>query len=311
MSLVVLEGLDGSGKGTQAKLLAQALVRQGVPLRPVTFPDYSSPSSSLVKMYLNGEFGSAPEDVNAYAASAFYAVDRFASFRKDWGEDYRQGKLILCDRYATSNMVYQMGKAPREEWDRYLAWVEDFEYQKLGIPRPDLVLYLDMPIEVSQKLLLERYHGDSGKKDIHESHLGFLRACRESARYAGQRLGWREIPCAKEGEPLPVEEIHRAVLAAVEPLLAPRWRTQFRVAVAGQARLDFTLADKGTGIRQLCAALDVPQSDVMAFGDNYNDLPMLEAVGHPILMEGALAELLSRFSNRCSRAEHILASLPF
>ena len=99
--------------------------------------------------------------------------------------------------------------------------------------------------------------------------------------------------------------------AAVEPLLAPRWRTQFRVAVAGQARLDFTLADKGTGIRQLCAALDVPQSDVMAFGDNYNDLPMLEAVGHPILMEGALAELLSRFSNRCSRAEHILASLPF
>ena len=157
--------------------------------------------------------------MNAYAASAFYAVDRFASFRKDWGEDYRQGKLILCDRYATSNMVYQMGKVPREEWDRYLAWVEDFEYQKLGIPRPDLVLYLDMPIEVSQKLLLERYHGDSGKKDIHESHLGFLRACRESARYAGQRLGWREIPCAKEGEPLPVEEIHQAVLAAVEPLL--------------------------------------------------------------------------------------------
>ena len=205
MSLVVLEGLDGSGKGTQAKLLAQALAGRGVPLRPVTFPDYSSPSSSLVKMYLNGEFGSAPEDVNAYAASAFYAVDRFASFRKDWGEDYRQGKLILCDRYATSNMVYQMGKVPREEWDRYLAWVEDFEYQKLGIPRPDLVLYLDMPIEVSQKLLLERYHGDSGKKDIHESHLGFLRACRESARYAGQRLGWREI--------------HRAVLAAVEPLL--------------------------------------------------------------------------------------------
>ena len=116
-------------------------------------------------------------------------------------------------------MVYQMGKAPREEWDRYLAWVEDFEYQKLGIPRPDLVLYLDMPIEVSQKLLLERYHGDSGKKDIHESHLDFLRACRESARYAGQRLGWREIPCAKEEEPLPVEEIHQAVLAAVEPLL--------------------------------------------------------------------------------------------
>ncbi|MFR5134823.1 MAG: dTMP kinase [Acutalibacter sp.] len=219
MSLVVLEGLDGSGKGTQAKLLAEALVCRGVPLRPVTFPDYSSPSSSLVKMYLNGEFGAEPEDVNAYAASAFYAVDRFASFRKGWGGDYRQGKLILCDRYATSNMVYQMGKLPRAEWDGYLAWVEDFEYQKLGIPRPDLVLYLDMPIEVSQKLLLQRYQGDSGKKDIHESHLAFLRSCGECARYAGKRLGWKVVPCAKGGEPLPVEEIHRAVLAAVEPLL--------------------------------------------------------------------------------------------
>ena len=219
MSLVVLEGLDGSGKGTQAKLLAEALVCRGVPLRPVTFPDYSSPSSSLVKMYLHGEFGAEPEDVNAYAASAFYAVDRFASFRKGWGGDYRQGKLILCDRYATSNMVYQMGKLPRAEWDGYLAWVEDFEYQKLGIPRPDLVLYLDMPIEVSQKLLLQRYQGDSGKKDIHESHLAFLRSCGECARYAGQRLGWKVVSCAKGGEPLPVEEIHRAVLAAVEPLL--------------------------------------------------------------------------------------------
>ena len=200
MSLVVLEGLDGSGKGTQAKLLAQALAGRGVPLRPVTFPDYSSPSSSLVKMYLNGEFGSAPEDVNAYAASAFYAVDRYASFlrfwSKDWGEDYRQGKLILCDRYATSNMVYQMGKAPREEWDRYLAWVEDFEYQKLGIPRPDLVLYLDMPIEVSQKLLLERYHGDSGKKDIHESHLDFLPATPGSAWAGGKSPAPKtESPC--------------------------------------------------------------------------------------------------------------------
>ncbi len=219
MSLVVLEGLDGSGKGTQAKLLAEALVCRGVPLRPVTFPDYSSPSSSLVKMYLNGEFGAQPEDVNAYAASAFYAVDRFASFRKGWGGDYRQGKLILCDRYATSNMVYQMGKLPRAEWDGYLAWVEDFEYQKLGIPRPDLVLYLDMPIGVSQKLLLRRYQGDSGKKDIHESHLAFLRSCGECARYAGKRLGWKVVSCAKGGEPLPVEEIHRAVLAAVEPLL--------------------------------------------------------------------------------------------
>ena len=217
--LIVFEGTDGSGKTTQVQLLSQRLTREGVDFRIIDFPRYGNPFAEPAKLYLEGALGKKAGDVNAYAASAFYAVDRFASFRKDWGEDYRQGKLILCDRYATSNMVYQMGKVPREEWDRYLAWVEDFEYQKLGIPRPDLVLYLDMPIEVSQKLLLERYHGDSGKKDIHESHLDFLRACRESARYAGQRLGWREIPCAKDGEPLPVEEIHRAVLAAVSPLL--------------------------------------------------------------------------------------------
>lgn len=219
MSLIVLEGLDGSGKGTQTALLAQALVKRGYPLRQVTFPDYNSPSSALVRMYLDGEFGSDPGDVNAYAASAFYAVDRFASFRRDWKADYDRGSVILCDRYVTSNMVYQMGKAPREEWDQYLAWTEDFEYGKLGLPKPDLVLFLDMPVEVSQKLLLQRYHGDSGKKDIHESHLEFLRSCGECARYAGERLHWKVIPCAKEGEPLPVEEIHQAVLHQVEAVL--------------------------------------------------------------------------------------------
>ena len=181
MSLIVLEGLDGSGKGTQTALLAEALVKQGRSLRQITFPDYDSPSSALVRMYLNGEFGTDPEDVNPYAASAFYAVDRFASFRKDWKKDYDQGSVILCDRYATSNMVYQMGKSPRKEWDRYLEWVEDFEYGKLGLPRPDLVLYLDMPVEVSQKLLLQRYHGDSGKKRYPLKPLGvpaFLRGMR-------------------------------------------------------------------------------------------------------------------------------------
>lgn len=220
MSLIVLEGLDGSGKGTQTALLAEALVKQGHALRQVTFPDYDSPSSALVQMYLKGEFGSNPEDVNAYAASAFYAVDRFASFRRDWKTDYDRGSVILCDRYTTSNMVYQMGKVPREEWDQYLCWMEDFEYGKLGLPRPDRVLYLDMPVEVSQKLLLQRYHGDSGKKDIHESHLEFLRSCGECARYAGEKLHWKVIPCSKEEEPLPVEEIHQAVLEAVMAALS-------------------------------------------------------------------------------------------
>lgn len=216
MSLIVLEGLDGSGKGTQTQLLLEALsAGSGGNVRKITFPDYESPSSALVKMYLGGEFGKDPEDVNAFAASTFYAVDRFASFRKDWQRDYDEGKTILCDRYVTSNFIYQMGKLPRTRWEEYLRWVEDLEYEKLGLPRPDQVIYLDMPVEISQRLMSGRYHGDEGKKDIHESHLEFLRQAGECARFAGERLGWSMISCARDGEPRPVEEIHREVLALV------------------------------------------------------------------------------------------------
>lgn len=212
MSLIVIEGLDGSGKGTQSQLLLEALSAGRNKVKKVTFPDYSSPSSTLVKMYLGGEFGSEPEDVNAYAASAFYAVDRFASFKKEWKSDYESGTLILADRYVTSNFIYQMGKLPNSEWADYLDWVEDFEYQKLGLPRPDRVIFLDMPIDVSQKLLSQRYKGDEGKKDIHENHLEFLRQCSDCAAFAGDRLGWQFVPCAENGEPLPLEDIHKEVL---------------------------------------------------------------------------------------------------
>lgn len=212
MGLIVLEGLDGSGKSTQFRLLVEAFSTRSGQVREVKFPDYGSPSSSLVKMYLNGEFGGDPGDVNPYAASSFYAVDRFASFQKDWQADYRAGKTILADRYVTSNYIYQMGKLPETQWEGYLDWVEDFEYGKLGLPRPDKVIFLDMPVEVSQRLLSRRYQGDEGKKDIHESHLDFLKRCAACARFAGERLGWEMIPCAKDGEPLPVETIRQAVL---------------------------------------------------------------------------------------------------
>lgn len=212
MSLLVLEGLDGSGKGTQSQLLLEALASRPEGARKVDFPDYASPSSALVKMYLNGEFGQDPAQVNPYAASAFYAVDRFASFQKDWKEDYRRGVTILCDRYVTSNFIYQMGKLPREQWGEYLTWAEEFEYGKLGLPKPDAVIFLDMPVDISQKLLSGRYHGDEKKKDIHESHLDFLRLCAECATFAGERLGWETVSCSKKGRPLPMEEIHREVL---------------------------------------------------------------------------------------------------
>ena len=218
MSLIVIEGLDGSGKGTQTQLLRQALEARGLPVRQVSFPDYASPSSALVKMYLAGDFGGDPGQVNPYAAGAFYAVDRFASFQRDWQADYRGGKVILADRYVTANFIYQMGKLPREEWEHYLAWVEDLEYDKLQLPRPDRVIYLEMPLEVSQRLLTRRYQGHEEKKDIHENHLDFLRQCRECAAFAAQRQGWIPLSCAENGQPLSVEEIHRRVMAALEDL---------------------------------------------------------------------------------------------
>lgn len=212
MGLIVLEGLDGSGKATQAGLLLEALKKRLGAVRKVDFPDYDSPSSALVKMYLGGAFGSDPEDVNAYAASTFYAVDRFASYRTSWRQDYLSGVPILADRYTTSNLIYQLTKVPRGEWEAFIAWAEDFEYNKLGLPRPDRVLYLDMPVEISQGLLSERYKG-GGQKDIHENHLTFLRACAESARFVAERQGWEVIPCAGGGKPLPIEDIHARVLA--------------------------------------------------------------------------------------------------
>ncbi len=207
-ALVTLEGLDGSGKATQAGLLERGFSAKGIALRRVSFPEYGEESSALARMYLNGAFGDKPEDVNAYAASTFFAVDRYASFRRRWGADYAAGRLILTDRYATSNIVYQMPKLPRGEWDAFIAWVEDFEYVRLGIPRPDLTIYLDMPTGISQELLRRRYSRDGGRRDVHERDLRYLESCGESAAYAAQKLGWKVIPCAENGRPRSVEAIH-------------------------------------------------------------------------------------------------------
>lgn len=215
MSLIVIEGLDGSGKGTQSQLLLGALEKTRQ-VKKITFPDYDSSSSALVKLYLSGAFGNSPEDVNAYAASTFYAVDRFASFKMGWKKDYEAGTTILADRYTTSNIVFQLGKLPREAWEEYISWAEDFEYGKLGLPRPDCVIFLDMPVGISQGLLTRRYEGHEERKDIHERDLQFLEKCGESARFAADRLGWNVISCAARGEALPVEEIHRRVLEVLE-----------------------------------------------------------------------------------------------
>lgn len=214
--LIIIEGLDGCGKSTQTKLLEEYFTSKGINYKKIKLPDYDSPSSTLVNMYLAGDFGKNANDVNAYAASAFYAVDRFASYKLNWGKDYENGTLILADRYATSNAIYQMEKISEDKWDEYLGWSADFEYNKIGIPKPDLVLFLDMPVEVSQRLMTERYNGDEGKKDVHEANVEFLNKCRKSALYTAKKQGWRVIPCSDGVNPLSIDEIHKKIIACVD-----------------------------------------------------------------------------------------------
>lgn len=214
--LIIMEGLDGSGKSTQTQLLQNYFENKGIEYKKIKLPDYDSPSSTLVKMYLGGEFGKKASDVNAYAAGAFYAVDRYASFKQNWKTDYENNVLILADRYATSNSIYQMEKIASDKWDEYLNWSADFEYNKLGIPRPDCVIFLDMPVEISQRLMTGRYNGDEGKKDVHEADVEFLQKCRKSALYAAKKQNWNVVPCSDGNEPLSIEEIHNNVVKIIE-----------------------------------------------------------------------------------------------
>lgn len=214
--LIIIEGLDGSGKSTQIKLLEEYLKSNEIIYKKIKLPDYDSPSSTLVKMYLGGEFGSSADDVNAYAAGAFYAVDRYASFNLGWKKDYESGTFIIADRYATSNSIYQMEKIEESKWDEYLEWSEDFEYNKLSIPRPDCVIYLDMPVEISQRLMTSRYDGDENKKDVHEVNVDFLNKCRKSALYTAEKQGWKVIECSNGKEPYSVDGIHKKIIDIVK-----------------------------------------------------------------------------------------------
>ncbi len=217
--LIVIEGLDGSGKGTQSALITQALSSRGYKVKKLTFPDYNSPTSALVKMYLGGELGDSPDAVNAYAASVFYAVDRVASFIKDWKRDYEECDYIVLDRYVTSNIIYQMSKVADSERDEYIAWCEDLEYNRLGVPKPDVVVYLDMPPHVSQKLMSGRYNGDESKKDIHEKNMDFLLSCRKSALYALDKLSWVHLSCAEGDNPKSIETITAQILDIIDEKL--------------------------------------------------------------------------------------------
>lgn len=213
---IVIEGLDGSGKATQTKLICEKLKKKHKKVCQLSFPDYNEPSSALVRMYLNSEFGDSPDDVNVYAASSFYAVDRYASYKRFWKDKYEGGQTIVADRYTTSNAIYQLCRLDREDWDEYIEWMEDYEYGKLGLPRPDLVVYLDMQVDISQMLMQERYNGDDSKKDLHEKDVEFLKKCREAAMYSAKKLGWKVVNSSENGVPKPIEEINKAIEILIE-----------------------------------------------------------------------------------------------
>ena len=217
--LIVIEGTDGSGKSTQFRLLTGRLESEQVKFQKLVFPQYSEPSSALIRMYLGGEFGKSPSDVNAYAASAFYSVDRYASYRKVWGKWYEEGGLVVSDRYTTSNAVHQASKEPEDKRENFLNWLYDFEYDKLGLPRPDLVLFLSLPLELSQQLLAKRYHGDASKKDIHEADLAYLVQCTKAAAYAGEKLGWHCIPCSDGSRLYPIPQIRDSLRQTIREVL--------------------------------------------------------------------------------------------
>lgn len=213
--LIVIEGTDGSGKSTQFALLTQRLEQENRSFRRLVFPRYSEESSALIRMYLGGQFGTHPSDVNAYAASSFYAVDRYASYKQDWGSWYEAGGLVLSDRYTTSNAVHQASKEPGEKQAAFLNWLYEFEYDKLGLPRPDLVVYLDVPTDFTEKLMRGREAATNTKADIHEKDMAYLATCRQAGRAAAKHYGWTVISCVKDGQMRSIEDIHQEIYGYV------------------------------------------------------------------------------------------------
>ena len=217
--LIVIEGTDGSGKSTQFRLLTKRLENENIAFRKIVFPQYSEPSSALIRMYLGGEFGTNPSDVNAYAASTFFAVDRYASYRTDWGEIYENGGLILSDRYTTSNAIHQGSKLPEAELPAFFDWLYDLEYGKMGLPRPDLVLYLDVDLPTSLKRMQHRQEKQNTKADIHEQDVSYLENCLRIGRLAAAHYGWTIVPFMKDGAERALEEKHEEIFSIIRSAL--------------------------------------------------------------------------------------------
>ena len=213
---IVIDGLDGSGKETQTALLVSYLTERGQKTRVLSFPRYDKPSSLFVRMYLSGELGASPDDTNAYAASSFFAADRYLSYRTEWQADAADPETVLiANRYTTANAVHQLAKLPESEWDGFLGWLWDYEFYKLGIPIPSDILYLEMTPAISEKLIRRRAAETGRRIDIHEADPGFLERSYRAALYASDKLGWTRIRCYEGDEPLTRETIAQRIRAAL------------------------------------------------------------------------------------------------
>jgi len=208
-NLIVFEGIDGSGKSTQFRLMCERLESENIDFRRVVFPRYDEPSSALIKMYLSGEFGKNPDDINAYASSSFYAVDRFASFVTDWQSYYQSGGLILTDRYTTSNALHQGSKMSGVDRKLFFEWLYEYEFDRIGLPRPDMVLFMKIDTSLAVSRLRLRESATGTNADIHESDLRYLTACAESGNEAAAQYGWSVIECVQGGVSRSEEEIHK------------------------------------------------------------------------------------------------------
>lgn len=190
---IVLEGIDGSGKSAHYRRICEKLSRDGIDYRNIEFPRYDKESSALIRLYLGGAFGEHPDDVNAYTTSTFFSVDRFASYKDDWGKDYEAGKFIFADRYTTSNAVHQGCKVPDKDLTEYFSWLKDLEYVKMSLPEPDLVIYLDVSLEVAEKRRHKREAENGTTADIHEKDRQYLAKCLRTADRACSFFGWHRI----------------------------------------------------------------------------------------------------------------------
>ena len=210
---IVLDGLDASGKETQTELLRAALAAGGEEVTVLSYPRYGTPGAAGVELYLKGGLGAHPEDTDAYAASTLFAVDRYLSYRTEWQPIYAQGNgTVIANRYTTANAVHQLSKLPEDQWDTFLDWLWDFEYGKLGIPRPDRIFYLEMRPDLSRALMRKRSQDTGRAMDIHETDSSYLDRCYEAACYAADRLGWTVIRCYEGDIVRSREDIHAEIL---------------------------------------------------------------------------------------------------